>query len=560
MPTVPRTRGPTVTLTNAPDVRRNVAFDDRGSRALASATQSVAGLVSVIAKQEQEKADEAALLEARNDLAAWEQSWFDPGNERGVYAYRGRRAIELPEKVMGDLQERVSAIDHGLQRRQKAAWRRMAAGFSEGVQSRLSSYTVREYDGYVQETERASLQNIAQRAATAARERRLDDMSAELESGYRQLAAQASRQGMGEESLQLQRDAFLSATLGAAVEGMIEVGDFRGAVSFYQSNAQDMTEADRRRLDNTVRNAGLLIEQTDRANEIMATHGTGQAAVRAAQSISDPVLRDRVIGEIDAQAARQERAAREGERALVAQAYDALGRSDPSTPLEQAVPPAVLARMDPKAVLALENFQNRRLSGTATRTDPRLFERLSVMEPQDLLGQDVVRLHMEGQLSVSDMEHFQRRQDEIRNPKPGAETLSQTRSEIIGEAFRTLGIDRGRNAQERQGLFRQRYIEAEREAERSKGGRLTREEMLDLSNRLMLEVSRTRRGWFWDSTEVRPAYLVPEDELEGFGVPQGARAEILESFRRNGIDSPTEEQVRSVYLRSAEHFNRQRNR
>lgn len=555
---VPRVEGPSVQQQALPDARYTYRADDRGAQALAAGMRDIAGVAAEIGRKEQEKADELALYEARNQLAAWEREQFDPENADGLAARKGRDALGLGEIATTRFEEARARIEESLRNdNQRAAFRRLSFSFGDQVMRRVDAYSRDQYEGYTRATEAATMASMSERAATAAREGRLDDMAAEVNLAHAAIDLQVSRQGLGPEVAEAQKAAFTSAALISATNGMLEQGDFAGAVSFYRANADDLLEADRARMDNVVRNAELEVKEVSEAQGIIARLGTGSAAVREAEAISDPMLRDRVVARIDREAARIERAQNEAERAARQQAYGAVFSADPGARVEEVVPPALLVRLDPQERMALEAFQERRLSGTQTRTDPRVYERLATLPPEKLATENLERYYADGALSLAHLQQLQAAQDAILNPDPKKTPRSATEDEIIRQTFRVMGIaPTGKEDDDKRGAFRMAYYDAERAQVAEKGRELTQTEQEQLANQLALRMSRTREGWLWDSVDEKRAFEVPATERGQYTVPAAIREQILADARAQGYDTLSEQEIREAYVRNAEYYNR----
>lgn len=558
MVTVPRVQGPSVDLVGIPDRGRiNPRFDTSGQAALVGATRQAAGLAVGLFDQARQRADEAAVLDARRRLSEVERTFFDPENPESITAARGRNALGLPEKVLPKFQAAIAEIEKSLVGPQRDAFRNISLRNMEQFEGRVQQHVFRESENFLAATEQASLADISQRASTAAREGRMSDMDGEIGLAHAQLELQGQRRGLPAEAIKLAKDQFTSASLVSAVEGMLNTGDYRGAADFFRANLGQMQESDRGRIDNAVRNAELLIVQTDKANEIMGRFGTSDRAFSEAQKIEDPVLRDRVTSIIDRQAAAVERAARAADRANLASAYEAVFQADPGQGIEQVVQPGVLARLDPQAVLALDQFQKRRLSNTATVTDPREFERLAVLPPEELAEVDVNGLFVQGKLSVRDRDHWLKRQGDILNPKEDKAPSFASEAQMLEESFAVMGWQtKGKRNEKERGAFRVAFFEAERARARELGRTLTDDEKFQVINQLQVQLVRTRPGFFFDRTETRRAFEVPEDEISEFNIPPSTRQMIVETFQSEGVNNPTEEQIRRVFIGNSERFNR----
>lgn len=557
MPVVPRTEGPSVAVNPLPSGRMTVRADTQGADALAAGLRQIGGVLGEVAEREQSKADAAALFEARSRLAEWEREQFDPENPKGVAKRRGKDALGLGDDTARAFEEARSRIEQGLQPRQRQAFRQVSGEFGLRFRERVDRYAAQQYEGYLSANEEALLSQSLERAATAGREGRLDAMAAEVEIGHAVIDAQVRRLGLGSDVAELRKAEFTSRGLVATTAGFLEQGDYAGAVKFYRANAEDMIEADRTRMDGTIRNAELELREVEEAASIMATHGTGTSAIRAAERITDPMLRDRVVGRIDAESRRRERAQQQAEAALVARAYDAIAGTDPATPIDQAVPPEVLVSLNPRDRMALHNFQSARLRGEEIQTDPRLYADLSLMPSDKLIEVDLNRLVLERRLHPDHAKRFREQQEAIRNPKDSTFRWS-SEADMYRQAELILGVDPSTAKGKRQaGEFRMSADRAIAEREAQLDRSMSREEKWAVMNEQMLRLSRDS-SWLGiiPRTEERFAYQVDPDELGEFNVPPSIRTQILADAAAQGYDNLTEAQIREAYVRNAEYYNR----
>lgn len=557
--TVPRVDGPTVQQQGLTNARYTYNADAGPALAVASGLRQLGGAVAQIAEREQQKADDAAIMEAREQLAIWEREQFDPENPQGVMSRRGKDALGLGDAVSTSFEQRRAQIEQGLRNdRQRQAFRQVSFQFGGQVRERVDRISQQEYGRYLEATEEATLATLSERAATAGREGRLDAMAQEVALAEAAIDVQAQRLGLGPEVAAARKAAFTSSTVVATTNGMLERGDFAGAAAFYRANAEDMLEQDRARMDGVVRNAELEVKEVSEAQAIMARYGTSSAAIQAAEAISDPMLRDRVVSRIDREAARRKRAQNEADRAARRQAYDAVFSADPGARVEDVVPPNLLVRMDPMERMALEGFQERRLAGTQTRTDPRVYERLATLPPEKLATENLERYYADGALSLAHLQNLQAKQDAILNPDPAKVPRSATEAEIIAQQFRIMGLQpTGKRDEAKRGQFRMAYFDAEREAVAEKGRALTQPEQEQLANQLALRLSRdsTWLGIFPRTEEKRAFEVTPEQRRE-YTVPAAIRQRILDDARAQGYDALSEQDIREAYVRNAEYYNR----
>lgn len=560
MPTVPRTTGPTVRQSITPNAGFTVRADPSGPNAMAGALRQVSGVAMQYYEQEKAKADEAAILQARMELSDLENELFDPENAQGVLAKRGGDALAAMDVAQAAYDKRRAKIEFRLRNDdQKRAFARISFDFGEQLTGRVRTYALRENETFVEATGQASLAGSLERASLAAAEGRDDALAREVTFAHQQIELQGQRKGLPAEAIALQKDAFTSQTLVTSVQSMINQGNATGALQFWQSNADDLTAEDRTRLAPQMRRVELGVRETEEASRIIGAHGTGTAAVRAAEKIADPDLRDLVISRIDAESGRRERAQRQSEQALTEQLLRRALETDPSVPFENLVPPGVQASMDPRDVMTVRNFRAAQLRGEEVQTDPRVYQDLWMKSDKDLAATNIRQLVLERKLAPGDADRFLQRQQEILDPKPGKFRWT-SEADMYAQAELILGVDPATPAGKRDaGKFRMTADRAIAERESQLDRSMTHEEKWKLMNELMLPMTRERSFLGIDLAPANVRAYEARGQQDAYLDPQlVARARADLEARLAPGDAPLTDADVIQYLQSnAERFNRE---
>lgn len=164
MPRVPQYQQQ-VSVQNLPSARvRNSVTPEALGAGIGRGLQQLGGVVQDFAKQEQEKADVVAIMDADRQLADVELRLFnDP--ERGAYATRGRDAFGLPERVFPEWDKSVSDIEARLTPAQRAAFQRQAQSRRTDLQRGLSRHILQESDRYYTAESQAYINTAVDAAA-----------------------------------------------------------------------------------------------------------------------------------------------------------------------------------------------------------------------------------------------------------------------------------------------------------------------------------------------------------------------------------------------------------
>ncbi|HET9189797.1 MAG TPA: hypothetical protein VFN69_04415 [Rudaea sp.] len=102
-----------------------------------------------IGMMEEQKANLAALNQARIALAQHESTFFDPNNPSGALAYKGKDALQVPGLLQNDLSTFASQYRQGLANpAQKDMFDRLVAEHYLAVSDRANSYAEQQKAGY----------------------------------------------------------------------------------------------------------------------------------------------------------------------------------------------------------------------------------------------------------------------------------------------------------------------------------------------------------------------------------------------------------------------------
>lgn len=251
MPTVPRVSGPSIEQASLPDARINVRADADtfGAGAWDALQRGAQGIMRdqiARAQREREKVDMAKVTEARNGLAAWENSWFDPNNDKGVRAYQGKDALTLQSAMQEDFRRHTATLAQGLgDDKQRQAFGAMAEGYGQQVWSKVNTYAYNESQKYAADTFKASLSTSANTAADAARDGNMQRANQEFDYAATLIEQNARLTGEPPEVVAERTKALRSQINLAGVAGMVQAGRLDAAEEFWQANADSMSEKDR---------------------------------------------------------------------------------------------------------------------------------------------------------------------------------------------------------------------------------------------------------------------------------------------------------------------------
>lgn len=245
---IPRTSGPQVETQLGPQVRNTAQVDlSPLSRTAGAVGQAAADLF----QQQKQRADLTAVMEARRELSDWEGATFNPANADGIAKYKGRESLNAPPALLGDLDQRVSAIRSRLSPDQQQRFDQVAFSFRDSVQTRLNGYADCEYSVYEREEQKAALDNIGQDAVSAGMSGDFGLSDTRLQEAIGIAAAADAANGLGPEAMKASERGVVSSVRKQIAAGLATRDPF-AAEDYYHRYADQMTPEDRAQVERTL--------------------------------------------------------------------------------------------------------------------------------------------------------------------------------------------------------------------------------------------------------------------------------------------------------------------
>jgi hypothetical protein len=245
---IPRTSGPQVQAQFGPQVRNTAQVD-------LSPSIRAAGLVGQAAsdlfQQQKNRADLTAVMEARRELSDWEGATFNPANADGIAKYQGKNALQAHDALLGDLDQRVSAIRGRLSPEQQQRFDQVSFSFRDSVQGRLNNYADREYSAYEATERKATIDNIGQDAVSAGMSGDYGLADVRLQEAVGIASAAYQTQGMGAEAIKASERGIVSSVRKQTATAMATRDPF-AAEDYYHRYADQMTPEDRAQVERTL--------------------------------------------------------------------------------------------------------------------------------------------------------------------------------------------------------------------------------------------------------------------------------------------------------------------
>lgn len=245
---IPRTSGPQVQAQLGPQVRNTAQVDLSPSiRAAGQVGQAASDLF----QQQKNRADLTAVMEARRELSDWEGTTFNPANADGIAKYQGKNALQAHDALLGDLDQRVSAIRGRLSPEQQQRFDQVSFSFRDSVQGRLNNYADREYSAYEATERKATIDNIGQDAVSAGMSGDFGLADVRLQEAVGIASAAYQTQGMGAEAIKASERGIVSSVRKQTAAAMATRDPF-AAEDYYHRYADQMTPEDRAQVERTL--------------------------------------------------------------------------------------------------------------------------------------------------------------------------------------------------------------------------------------------------------------------------------------------------------------------
>ncbi|MDV9040901.1 hypothetical protein [Stenotrophomonas sp. RAC2] len=245
---IPRTSGPQVEAQLGPQVRNTAQVDlSPLSRTAGAVGQAAADLF----QQQKQRADLTAVMEARRELSDWEGATFNPANADGIAKYQGKNALQAHDALLGDLDQRVSAIRSRLSPEQQQRFDQVSFSFRDSIQGRLNSYADREYSAYEANERKATIDNIGQDAVSAGMAGDFGLADVRLQEAVGIASAAYQTQGMGAEAIKASERGIVSSVRKQTAAAMATRDPF-AAEDYYHRYADQMTPEDRAQIERTL--------------------------------------------------------------------------------------------------------------------------------------------------------------------------------------------------------------------------------------------------------------------------------------------------------------------
>jgi len=538
MPTVQRYGERKVGTAPIPGVRKTAA--DTPASLGAGVGAAMAGVGAQVAQigvqqfaelqaHERERADDVALMDAKNQLARWETDrLYDP--ETGALAQKGKNALGLPETLDAELATLTGEIEQRLNARQRDKFAKVKGDAGLNLHATIQRHIFGQIQAYEGEELQARIENGQSLAIANAMDPRR--VGVELNSVIDDVKKSAPRLGLGPEQVKAQVEKITSATHVGVIERLLTNEQTNAAQIYFEETKGQIAGDAMARVEKGLEEGTLRGDSQKQADAIIAKGGTLTEQRAAVKAIEDPKLRDEVQQRVEHEAAVQEKITRDTDEATLTSAYNTIDQSHDV----RAIPPATWAALPGNSRAALRAYAEHAAKGTPVETDLPTYYALmqqAAEDPETFVGQNLLNYkHKLDEVEFKQIAGLQlsiRSGDRAKADK-GLDDF-RTETSVINDALSIAGIeptpaDKDTAGKARVARFRGLVADEVRRVQDVTKKKATNDDLEAIAQRILAR-EITDKGWFWDSTRSLATAAIAD-------VPPADRTQIEDALRRHG--------------------------
>ncbi len=498
--------------------------------------------MGAIVQQEQERADNVALLKSQNQIDAWRSKRL-LDSETGAFTVKGEAAAGLPEAVLGEFDGVAGEIEKGLNPRQRAKFQQVVSSRRIEMDLTLRRHTMNELDRFEQDELTSKVKNSVNAAIANAQDPKM--IGAELDRAIGAVKLHGKNLGMGAEAIESKVREITSTTHEGVIEQLLSLDKDKAAKVYFEETRGQINGTSIAKIEKALEEGTLRGESQKRADAIIAKGGTLTEQRAAAREIDDSKLRDQVMTRIEHEANVRDREERETKEATSRQAFDILDRN----PDVRRIPPAMWSSFSGSERASLISYAEHKVKGVPVETDLPTYYGLMTKASEDP-GAFVTTnlLQYRHQIGETEFKQLTNIQASIREGNRDAAAKGGlgdflTNKEIVDNTLQQYGITPGGKDQSKEDLERtlqfqrQLALSVAEEADRTKRKPDAAWIQKEADRILSSQVVKAERGWFggMSYTPRRAIDMTIKD------VPADERKRIEAGLQQRGM--PVSDQV-----------------
>ena len=366
------------------------AWGEFGARIGAQAT----GVYGAIMQQERNRADNVAVLEARNKLMRAEGLLLtDPTT--GALRKKGKAALGLPEDVGAEFEKLAGEIEATLTTdAQKDAFRNIRMERGTGLELTLRRHVLGEMERWEGEELEARIVNAQDFIVTHANDPA--KANAELADTVHDIKKHAGQLGWGPEQTDKAIKTVQSNAHVGIIDRLLEQENDKAAAIYYDEYKKtgQISGPAMAKIEKALEEGTLLGESQRQAKAIIDSGKTFKEQLEDVSKIDDPKLQDAVRGRVEHNQAVEERIERELEEKNLLDAYNIIEK----TGNMGSIPAKLLAQIPGPSRSGLRAYAEHKVKGTPVTTNLATYTGLmkkASEDPQAFATTDLLRYRHE---------------------------------------------------------------------------------------------------------------------------------------------------------------------
>ena len=529
------------------------------AQAVSKAGLGLAKRIDDIRREEANKADQIAILDADQKLAQLETDLLY-NSQTGAVNKKGKDAFAVPDDVSTRYKDGVSEIEKGLNGDfQKRSFQDLSVKrglfIDRTVQKHVSTQS-RAYDeevttSYIANERNAAMENFDNE----------DRIKLSVDRQRGAILSHGDRNGLSSETMDLRTADMESKTYSDIITKVLNGGaDARGK-EYYAKYKDKIIGDDKVRIEKILQQSVLMGDGQRSADKIMAKTDNSTDALAAARSIQDPKLRDETVSRVKQRLAEEKVIKRDNEESNYQVAFGAIENQKSM----DAIPKDVLDTLSETTKRNLKDHLAKLLSGKPAETDFDTYYNLEQMAGSPATKDKFLQLNLMSlrhRLSDVDFKKFSSMQNGVRKGETKELDGIETKTSIVSNSLAQAGVKLGKGANaddvKKSNQFRRAVDKLVVERKDATGKKVTNEDLRQITDNLMLEVITGKSFIFFDQKK-RFFELAPGDTpmVRFKDIPDNERSSIESSLRRRGIPT-TEENVTKIYVQKLNQFDTRR--
>lgn len=537
-----------------PNLRVNTTAPAEAFGGGAASQSRITGAMSEafnIVKQESEKADSLAVLEAETQIARRKNEMvFDP--KTGLITRKGKSAMEAVQEFSKSFDEEAGKVESSLQtERQKMLYRQKVAAQRDDFNSQLQKHAAVEIQKFDQEQSESRLALAKQDAALRFTEPDAIAASIEVQKGV--IIEQAVRLGMSEEWVKLKTEDAQSKTHLTVLDRMLNAGNDLEAEGYLKANKNQFTGTDLADAEKLLQE-GMLLGKTQRESDRIMGMGLSMSqALDQARLEKDPKVRDRLTAEVRERYQLDKIAKEDARNNIFDRAANIIERNGGDTTQIPRAQWAALSLQDRNAIDA----RARQLKmGIEPSTDWQKYYEVKTLASNDSTRNEFLRtnlMELRPKMAEAEFKELVNLQTQMRKGESADKLLSgfRTNLQVVQGTLRSIGLPPKPKPGSDDAVKVETFMRAVDEQviafQNETGKKATSEDVQRIADNLVVKGEIPDSGWFWNDS--KRVYELGEDDkivVAYEDVPRNERLKIQEALRNQGIQ-PNEDNITAMY-------------